>query len=465
MKKLLLASCFMLCFAVVASAQDVYKLGVCGSGNISYLLRYLPTGNTTADQGYSDTQVIDTLAEGIYDGSLTVIDAAAGTISVASNLMALTGANSWHQTAVYCPTAYAALLGRTVLSTIKMGNSGTRDLLLGWNDDTTPPSALEDTFYAIYFTYEEKILAVYGPGTVTPSGTAVGVYTALTDYYTAIVSGGYNSSGVPYQTGDTKADFTYGMAWYVKGGAYTSWTLMWKNETYSIPGYLFVIDNDAGDVDNISNLLIPQIDFSDILQPTHLSLMGSNGELSAYTPDVGPTWTENIGDWDTAAGVLQATALGIATFDASVDDVIYDVKVTTPGAGVTQGGLVCRGSDYTGGSEDYWYVGITPGTAGTDTNLWEINAGAAPVSRASADVDWAASTAYNIRVIVDGNAWWKVYSNGVEKLTYTAANNFNATDTQFGLRDEGNANFTFDVVGLWPRTSAAYDSAFARVGY
>ena len=29
-----------------------------------------------------------------------------------------------------------------------------------------------------------------------------------------------------------------------------------------------------------------------------------------------------------------------------------------------------------------------------------------------------------------------------------------------------NANFAaFDVIGLWPRTSNAYDSAFARVGY
>jgi len=133
-----------------------------------------------------------------------------------------------------------------------------------------------------------------------------------------------------------------------------------------------------------------------------------------------------------------------------------------PGAGVVAGGLVLRGSDYTGASEDYWYVKVTPGTAGTDFELIEYAAGAA-TQRAFADVDWVAATAYRIRAICYGQTIDCFHSKGTGgKITYAlAASGEFATD--FGLRDEGNANMTFDNVALYPRTSAVYDATLNAV--
>ncbi|KKL83459.1 hypothetical protein LCGC14_1974470, partial [marine sediment metagenome] len=141
--------------------------------------------------------------------------------------------------------------------------------------------------------------------------------------------------------------------------------------------------------------------------------------------------------------------------DATIADCVVDVVVTTPGSGTTAAGLVFRGSDYTGASEDYWYAKITPGTVGSDFELIEYAAGAA-TQRAAADLDFAASTAFDIRTILDGQTI-SCFVDNISRISYASAS-VNETETQFGLRDEGDANVSFDNFAIYPRTSSVYDA-------
>jgi len=290
------------------------------------------------------------------------------------------------------------------------------------------------------------------------AGLTVGAIVNSTEYDYAIVLGGYDVNGVPWHPGEAAANYLYGAAYYIKGGIYTAWTLLWRDTTQNT-ATLYAASSNYHAAGTLDNFRIPDADLSATHQPVNLSTFSSDGELSAYTPDVGGAWTENIGDWDTATNVLKATALGIATF-TGVANSMYDAKITTPASGTTSAGLVVRGADYTGASEDYWYVKVTPGTAGTDWALIEYVAGT-PTVRASGDVDWVAATAYNIRVICYGQTI-DCFANGANKISYTSAAS-GQTATGFGLRDEGNANMTFDNVALFYRTSAAqYDNTFNK---
>ena len=234
--------------------------------------------------------------------------------------------------------------------------------------------------------------------------------------------------------------------------------MLWRTQAGN-NATLYANFNNFVNAGALDDFRVPDADLSAVLQPNNLSLFASAGELDAYTPELGGAWTEDIGDWDTAGGVLQATTLGIATF-TGLADCLYDAKITTPAAGTTAGGLALRITDLTGASEDYWYVKVTPGTAGTDWELIEYVAGT-PTQRAFGDADWAANTAYQIRAICYGTTIDCFY-NGTGKITYGSAAS-GQTATKFGLRDEGNANMTFDNVAVFSRTSSVYEAEFGRV--
>jgi len=239
--------------------------------------------------------------------------------------------------------------------------------------------------------------------------------------------------------------------------------LAWKRSTLNSSTANWRFDNlwDTTGKPLISNILIPVLDFSSVLQPTHLSLFATDGELSDYVPTVGTGWTEDSGDWDTASGVLKATAAGVATFAGGTPYVLFDGKITTPASGTAAASMVLKYADAT----HYWLAKITPGTAGTDFELIEVN-GDGGTQRMSADVDWVAETAYNVRIISSSTSpYWSMFVNGVAKGTAYTTQGSSASATTFGLSDDGNANFTFDQIALWPRTSTTYDSQFAQVGY
>ena len=126
--------------------------------------------------------------------------------------------------------------------------------------------------------------------------------------------------------------------------------------------------------------------------------------------------------------------------DPGQADVVYRADLTTPAAGANPAGLILRRNGAT-----QWLVQMTPGTAGTDFELIELNNGA-PISRASADRDFAINTIYHIAVALTGQSII-VYEDGVQRLSYATAA-VGLTNTQFGIWDSAAANFEFDNVEI-----------------
>ena len=122
--------------------------------------------------------------------------------------------------------------------------------------------------------------------------------------------------------------------------------------------------------------------------------------------------------------------------DPGSADVVYRANLTTPAAGTDPAGLILRRNGAT-----QWLVQMTPGTAGTDFELIELNNGV-PTSRAQADRDFAINTTYRIAVALTGQSI-KVYQDGTERLSY-ATGTVGQTNTRFGIWDSAAANFRFD---------------------
>jgi len=417
-----------------------------------YLLR---APFTADDQGFANAQVLDTEAEGILQGQLTVVETD-GAIAILTNRLILSGktVSSWTSLGLYSANAITRALGRALLLKFESANTGNMTGA-GWHD-TAEINAASVMDYGFYTNADDlSVDSDDAPPVQVTTGNALA---DNTEYELALVLGGYTSAQSPYYAAGA-GTYTYGCALFIKGGGFSTWTLLWRWRTQATASLYPTLSSRHTMTVYYDNVRVPTTDLSAVLEPNNLSLFASAGELNAYTPEVGGGWTEDIGDWDTAAGVLQATALGIATF-TGLADCVYDAKITTPGAGTTAGGLVVRGADYTGGSEDYWYVKVTPGTVGTDWELIEYAAGAA-TQRASGDVDWAVATAYNIRAICDGQDI-ACFADGGDKIGYVSAAS-GETATDFGLRDEGNANMTFDNDVLFARMSSVYGATLDAV--
>lgn len=417
-------------------------LGV-GEEIIGYLLRAaFSVGDVALNAGDVNTQAPGS----VEDGTLTAVETD-GTLAIVSNKLAFTAqvTPSYNDLGVYSQ-GLTKTLGKTLISIINKGAGG----IISFQLDTSATVRSPINTPAFYNMYVSGAAVNSWRGALP---TAIATMSGSTDHNFAVVMGGYDSNKTPWYSGQVAASYLYGVALYIEGGAYSTWTLLWKDAgNNTSPLYAVFLNYSA--VGTVDNFRVPDADLSAVLKPNNLSTFGSAGELSAYSPDVGGVWAEDIGDWDTDGTSLVATTLGIGSF-TGLADAVYDAKITMPGAGTTAGGLVMRAADFTGASEDYWYAKVTPGTAGTDWEIIEYVNGAA-TQRASGDVDWTASTAYAVRCILDTQEI-SCFADGGDKITYSSATT-GQTATTFGLRDEGNSNMTFDNVALFARTSGVYDS-------
>ncbi len=97
------------------------------------------------------------------------------------------------------------------------------------------------------------------------------------------------------------------------------------------------------------------------------------------------------------------------------------------------------------------------GTAGTDLTLHLTKtAGGEGAAVASADVDFTAA-AHDIRIIVEGSTWFRVYVDGALKLTYNGPDTTFETETEAQLVDAGTA-FTENTFTAHNRTDSAWDT-------
>lgn len=426
MKRLCLVIAFLILLPLTSIAQGKQPLGgVAATAPITYLLNCFP--GTTADQSYTNGQVIDTAGEGCTSGSLTV----SGTLCVASS--GELQSSSGYCTSLTSP-AISTLSGLACFYKFTLRGADINNFL-GWTDK------LELEFYSDGLAYRQ------------PGNRGIFNITNSVTYSNANVLGGFNSSGVPCVS--PRATCNVGGSYFVKGGIYSNWTLLWVNTDISSSQVTFH-DTNAHLTNGSYNLLIPDYDFSTVLQPSFLDTFAS----SFGTPDVGGAWTQQSGVWSVSSGKALSTTAGIATFAGPSNYVLYDTKVTMPASGTTGSGLIVRWVD----STHYWYVQLVAGTT-DNVKLIEVNGSEPGDTRSTASATLSASTEYRIRVIAKADSpYWKTYVNEVEKNSYTTVGS-SSTATAYGLKDEGNSNASFDVVAIWPRTSTTYDTEFAKVGY
>jgi hypothetical protein len=250
---------------------------------------------------------------------------------------------------------------------------------------------------------------------------------------------------------------------FVQGGTeYPNFELMWDEDTQNTATLYAANSNYNGFGTNLDYIRVPNA----LWTPVPLASDSFNRAALGSTDGAGHAEANGGGGlaWNAVSGTpaiatnkLTFTAAGVTTLPAlSTADVLLNCKVTLPASGVTPGGILLRYSD----ADNYWYVKITPGTAGNDFELIERNAGV-ETQRSAADVDWVAGQTYTIRVAVVGNNRWRIYADKSLKITYTTENSFNQTAKVVGLKDEGNSNFVFDSLIVWAKgTSGEYSFPF-----
>jgi len=348
------------------------------------------------------------------------ISAGAGVLNVAG------GSSNWGQT-IYRLDGQARVAGRLLV--VQATPAATTTLrLVGWFD--AAGCDFGDIEHVLRFS-SGAIMLLYLGDPNTPAPGNVGTYASAAVYYIAHVlraAGAYT---------------------FIKGGTFTNWRLLYFTSVGNSATLYPAITSYNGAL-TADFLRVPDALWlpTPLAYDTFTRANGAIGVSEILGPDgyavTARTYTAQVGTWQVSGNTVVATAAGIVTLPALNADVVLRCTLTTPGAGVTPAGIVVRWLD----ANNYWYVRVTPGTAGNDLELVEINAGA-PTVRGAADKDPAAATAYTITVIASGQTI-DVFWDSNREIHYTTAA-LNETQAIYGLRDEGNSNFVFDNLIVFPR--------------
>lgn len=225
---------------------------------ITYLLR---ATFTAANQSLIDAQVLDTVTEGVDTGSLTV-QKNGKTISfdIVSNEVVFSaetspaGLSNITDTTGRSRAIGLALFGTFLFDVTNQFLAGG----FGWANNSNPNSG---EFNLNFNVRNNGQIQARETGSVNVDITA---YSSATEYQLCLIVGGYNSK-VPYQVGDIKANFTDGGRFYIKGGVYTNWTLLWMTTASTITTVYASINfftqtgtfKNIKVVENISSVFIP----------------------------------------------------------------------------------------------------------------------------------------------------------------------------------------------------------------
>lgn len=425
-----------------------------GAAALAYLLNAPFTGS---DQGYANGQVLDTAAEGVTAGSLTVVEVD-GTLALVSNKCTFTAQSTpvWGDLGLYSQ-AITRTLGLGLLASVS-NDATKKGMALAWHYQTGVPNP-SLTIYGLVFDASGTALAARD---LYDSTIVIGAYAAATEYQFCLVLGGYDVNGVPWRSGQAAADYLYGASWYIEGGAYAMWTLLWRNAAANTsPLYAMLTTyNAAGTIDAFR---VPDTSLSAVLQPTCLSTFtADNGvSLDAITPEVGGAWTEQAGNWDIQSSKARCADTGNdhynATVNAAAASVMADASVTMGTGTNAIGGLCVRLQD----AANCWFVNAF---RSGQFRISELVAGGS-TTRTSANLTIDGGQTCAIRAICYGTTI-DAFLDGGNKISYGSASNF-LTETKHGVMEYRSTTTysenQFDNFACFARTSAVYDAAFDAV--
>jgi hypothetical protein len=247
-----------------------------------------------------------------------------------------------------------------------------------------------------------------------------------------------------------------GCGYFIKGGIYTNWTLLYLNNLKNTATLYAAFANHGTGSCNATSFRIP----TTLWLPTPLlsdgfgSIFGvADGAGHAETTGLGSGgsglfWTQQLGTWANAAGVASCTVLdvgagiGIATVTLLTADVLYSCVL---GYVAGSGGVIVRYADAT----NYSYVV----NDGTNVKLFEVTtASAYPGTQRGTAVKAPAAGA---RLIVDVSAAaCRVYYN--EAFLYAYATLADTTAVKVGMITDNTGNTFNDAVAYAKGTGGEY---------
>lgn len=370
-------------------------------------------------------QFITPLAAGAINGTYaeptggirTVVDTGGKLSITGGQLSFAAGATTWGDPGIWYP-AVTRVAGKMVIGKINFSDiTADKRMQFGFSDTTSGSGT------------SGKIVSFVGPSTVTGglniggTTTQIGTIAASTDYQMGLI---LRATGAYY---------------YIKGGTFTNWTLVWIGSTDSTSTlYPYIANNSA--TFTADNIRIP----TSTWLPTPLAYDTFGTASSNSTESSGPdgqaapklSWSNTIGTWANAGGTAAATALSSSVAARTVStgkaDVIIDAAVTRSAGNA---GIIFRYQDATN-----YLIAYHNGTnaivdkvvAGVTTN---VISGVAAYSAGAV-----------LRVMADGTTNIRLYYNNAQVGTGTISNFATATVHGLYTTDTGN---TFDNFTVWPR--------------
>jgi hypothetical protein len=255
----------------------------------------------------------------------------------------------------------------------------------------------------------------------------VGTYTAAT-YQTAVILR------------------TTGAFWFIKGGAFTNWTLMWNSLIGTIARAPRVATQIAASIFTVDNVRAPEQKFVPApLQSDGMSAVTVDGLGNPEANSAAGASYVDIGTFGVAGGKRSCSALsgglGFSYLATSSSNVILEA-VCTRSAGVT--GLVARYAD----DQNY----LIAYHDGTNAKLDKVVAGTT-TSLISAAAAYSATAVMSLHL--DGTSARLFYNN--------AAVGTAATTPAAGALNHGvytnDINATFDNLVIWPRGTEGQHTA------
>lgn len=402
-----------------------------------------------ANQGYANGQVLG-VAEGVDVGQLTVTELA-GSAAVFNNQgrMSSKPANGWAQLG-WVSQGISRAFGKAAFTSFTVDAIQLQSF--GWNDAAAVdnPSGW-DYGIALLFTGN-----IYSYSRNVSRAVATGV--ANTSYELCILLGGYDVNGIPWDDTEALANFTYGCSCFIKGGAFTDWTLLWRSPEETTATLYVVCEAFGTGTYDYDNLRVPEYDYSSVVQPMIKDTMTDVGltSLDAHSPNVnsvGNPWVENSGNWrinagGTAAQLVATLALSSATIETGLSDVWLEAWATTTlnfWSFSQNSGLILRLSD----ANNNWRIVFTR----TNFSIVEVNGGV-PTPRTNFALALASGVFYRVVASSDGQEIRGFIPT--QNATGNFSSAFNQNATKHGITVYTNTEEA-DNFSVLPRASSDYD--------
>jgi len=418
------------------------RIGGIGGNLLSYTLRAL---FNRADTGVLAAGDLEVQAPGsVQDGSIVIDDTSTGTVEVMGNELKVVGPNAWDTTGFHSATPVPRVIGNVIGMDLRY-NLTNKQAIITVNNSANHLLANNEWYLG------QASGSATGLVMKIVGGAAIKIadYAAATTYNVRFVLGGYDINGVPYKSGDTKANFTYGVAVFIKGGAFTAYTLLWKTSVGSAANLYAGLNalHSTGQY-FVDNIVAPVADKSAVLQPVHLDTFTDvNGtNITAHTPDVGGSATVLSGTLN-----IQSNQINAVSNTGGEASVVY----TAPSDGlfevITKQAIGSDGIRFRSVDVNNTWLARAAGTSGL-LELYDRQAGTWTL-RASVAITKAIDG--KITVITDGPTITAFY-NDTQTITFTSALYQTATIAGPYTDFVGNK---LDNFAIYNRTAPAYDAA------